>query len=49
VTTGKNLWAKSLNFKEEMEIIIGIGFIGLIALFAVRKFTNTSKRKDCCR
>jgi len=32
-----------------MEIIIGLGFIVIIALFAVRKFKKTSERKDCCR
>ncbi len=32
-----------------MEIIIGLGFIGIVAFFAIRKFKKASKGKDCCK
>jgi hypothetical protein len=31
-----------------MEILVGLGFIGLVAFFAARKFKKASK-KDCCK
>jgi len=32
-----------------MEILIGLGFIGVIAFAGYRKFKNASKGKDCCK
>ena len=32
-----------------MEILVGLGFIGVIAFFGFRKFKKTSKGKDCCK
>jgi hypothetical protein len=32
-----------------MEILIGLGFIGVIAFVGYRKFKNASKGKDCCK
>ena len=31
-----------------MGILVGLGFIGLVAFFAVRKFKAANK-KDCCK
>ena len=31
-----------------MGILVGLGFIGLVAFFAVRKF-RTANKKDCCK
>jgi len=31
-----------------MEILVGLGFIALVAFFAVRKFKAANK-KDCCK
>jgi|RifCSP16_1_1023843.scaffolds.fasta_scaffold1050575_1 hypothetical protein len=31
-----------------MEIIVGLGFIGLVAFFAIRKAKKAGK-KDCCK
>jgi hypothetical protein len=32
-----------------MEIIVGIGFLSIVAFFAVRKFRKVSENKDCCK
>jgi len=32
-----------------MEILVGLGFIGVIAFFGFRKFKKVSKGKDCCK
>lgn len=31
-----------------MEILVGLGFIGLVAIFAFMKFKKANK-KDCCK
>ncbi len=32
-----------------MEILVGLGFIGVITFFGFRKFKKASKGKDCCK
>jgi len=32
-----------------MEILVGLGFIAVLAFFAYRKFKKASKGKDCCK
>jgi len=32
-----------------MEIIVGLGFIGLVGFIAYRRFKKASKGKDCCK
>jgi hypothetical protein len=32
-----------------MEILVGLGFIGIIAYIAFRRFKKVSKGKDCCK
>jgi hypothetical protein len=32
-----------------MEILVGLGFIGIIAFIAFRRFKKASQGKDCCK
>ena len=32
-----------------MEILVGLGFVGIVVFFGFRKFKKASKGKDCCR
>jgi len=32
-----------------MEILVGLGFVGIVAFFAFRKFKKAGKEKDCCK
>jgi hypothetical protein len=43
-----NYLKETAYLEDAMEILVGLGFIGLVAFFGIRKFKNASK-KDCCR
>ena len=32
-----------------MEILVGLGFIGIVAVFGYLKFRRVNKGKDCCK